>query len=334
MTRTIDNDIILDNLDLILNALNIEYNRTRGRYFFPCPVHGSDNYSSCSIYQDTGIWRCFTRGCHEGRQTVLGFVAACLKCSHDESVNFCRSAIGNENSTRTVAPRQKIDYRRKTVNRDLIIPLVEPRVEFYLRRGYSQEILMKYDIFLCKKRTNSLYGRIIFPIYDNAHENAVGFVARTLHPQCIVCNKFHSTSKPCPVNVYDKIKSEKWLNSKGFNRYSTLFNYWFAKDFIREKEEVILVEGQGDVMKLEMAGIHNSVGIFGTELTAGQLSILDNSGAKRLYIGTDSDTAGREALLKIQDKTRGKFEVIPLTPTEKDFGEMSVPEIVQYFTSV
>lgn len=327
--------MLVDNIDLILDALNIDYNQTRGRFFFPCPIHGSDNYSSCSIYQNSGVWRCFTRGCHKENQSIIGFISAYLKCSTDEGYQFCKNVLSGATHARITKPvKPSIDYRFKSIPRQTILPFINDRIEFYLRRGYSQEILKKYDVFIGKKRTNNLYGRVIFPIYDELRENIIGFTGRTLNPQCKLCKKYHSTSKPCPTNPYDKIRAEKWLNSRGFNRNSTLFNYWFAKQELLTKKEGILVEGQGDVLKLEMANIHNSLGIFGTELTQSQISMLDKLGLNKLYIATDSDAAGTEAAEKIKEQLKNVTETYRLILKEKDFGEMDVNEIVEYFSSL
>ncbi len=159
-------------------------------------------------------------------------------------------------------------------------------------------------------------------------------MGRTLKPQCPTCRKFHTPKENCPTNVYEKIRSEKWLNSKGFSRTKHLFNYWFAHPYIEKTKSIILTEGQGDVLKLEMAGIHNSVGIFGTELTESQINVLDKSSASRVYISTDSDEAGQAAATKIAKALSEKFEVVRMEPSLKDFGDMTVQEIKNYFNTL
>ena len=49
----------------------------------------------------------------------------------------------------------------------------------------------------------------------------------------------------------------------------------FAKEFIKESGIVILVESPGNVWRLEEAGVHNSVAIFGSSLADRQKMILD-----------------------------------------------------------
>ena len=91
----------------------------------------------------------------------------------------------------------------------------------------------------------------------------------------------------------------KWLNSKGFNSGACLYNYWNAKDHISETSTAILVEGQGDVWRLDEAGIYNVVGMFGCSLGGQQRLILERSGALKLVVMTDADEAGQKARDKI-----------------------------------
>ncbi len=327
-------DKVISNIDIILSALGIDYTHAKGRFFFPCPIHGSDNYSSLSMY-DSGHWRCFTRSCHSyNDKGIFGFVQAVKKISRKDAVKFCSNVLEGIEVNTTVVKKKTIDYRCKLVERSLILPNVNSSIDFYLRRGYSREILLKYDVFLCKKRTSNLYGRVVFPIYDEERKNAVGFVGRSLNPQCVVCKKYHSTSKPCPELPYEKIASEKWLNSKGFARNNTLFNLWFAKEHIQKCGKVILVEGQGDVLKIEMADVKISLGIFGTILTKSQISLLAGTGAKEVYIATDNDVAGQEAATNIEKQLANDFITHRLITGTKDFGDMDVKEVMEYIPSL
>lgn len=327
-------DKFLENLDIILAALKIDFNQSSGRYFFPCPCHSSDNYNSCSIYTNTGIWRCFTRHCeYEYRDNLFGFVSGVLKCSYDEAKKFCENVIdGLDVSVDNPRPKPKqIDFRFKEISREKLLPFVDADIPFYLRRGYSTEILKKYDLFICKKKRNLLYGRIVFPIYNNDRTSIIGFVGRTLQPQCEKCRKFHSPTKKCPESSFEKIICEKWVNSKGLARNKLLFNYWWSRDYIRESGKIILVESQGDVLKIEMADIHNSVGIFGTELSPKQAELIKQSGAKQVILCMNNDEAGRIAADKIE-KILG-METIKLELPENDMGDMAIPDIRHFLST-
>lgn len=327
----------INNVSIILEAMKINYNESYNRFFFPCPIHGSDNFSSVSIYKNTGQWLCFTRHCEEkvGRN-FLDFVAGYLKCDKKTATIYCDNIIegifpellvNNSHNQISYEPT----FKFKEIPREEILKHVNPMIPFYLRRGYSTEILKKYDLFICKKKRNLLYGRIVFPIYNNDRTSIIGFVGRTLQPQCEKCRKFHCLTKKCPESPFEKIICEKWVNSKGLARNKLLFNYWWSRDYIRESGKIILVESQGDVLKIEMADIHNSVGIFGTELSPKQAELIKQSGAKQVILCMNNDEAGRIAADKIE-KILG-METIKLELPENDMGDMAIPDIRHFLST-
>jgi 5S rRNA maturation endonuclease (ribonuclease M5) len=333
----------LANLGMILDALKIEYEENGQRFFFPCPLHPSDNYNSMSIYKDTGIATCFTRNCllDQGDGTgIFRFISAVLASdnqidypstpSRRTAIEFCNRVFkGKSLNIYESTKIEKIDYRFKEIDRSLIIPYVDPNIEFYLRRGYSREILKKYDIFICKKRNNSMYGRITIPIYNDEHSKAVGFMGRSLNPRCESCKKYHPTNLSCPSNPYEHIRAEKWLNSKGLARNKLLFNYWYAKDEIDRMKSVILVESPGNTIKLVQAGFNNVLGIFGTALSKNQVLKLDERSIETVYLGLDADEAGQEATKKIREQL-DKYNCVTITPPVNDYGDMQVVDIQKF----
>jgi hypothetical protein len=74
-------DIIFDDIDLLLEDLELEYERQDDNIFMCCPIHaGSDNPQGLSISLYRKAWRCWTRGCHEDSSTdIFGFIGGCLK---------------------------------------------------------------------------------------------------------------------------------------------------------------------------------------------------------------------------------------------------------------
>lgn len=136
--------------------------------------------------------------------------------------------------------------------------------------------MVKYDVGFCDNCDKEMFGRTVFPVYDDHHEFMVGCVGRT------------ETGHP-----------DRWINF-GFEAKNYLYNYWFARNFIKESKTVILVEGAKDVLRLEEYEIHNSVGCFGAHLTDGQQIILERSGAMNIITMYDPDEAGNEARNQVE----------------------------------
>jgi len=329
---------VVNNIGLILDSFGIKYIENPNRFIFSCPIHGSNNYNSMVIYKRTGYSMCFTRDClkqqGEGKG-IFRFVSALLKTGLAGAYEYCDKVLKGIPSDYTLEEFQTESeerYRPAAIDRSLIIPQVNPNIDFYLKRGYTREILQKYDMFICQKKNNLLCGRIVIPVYNDEYTQAVGFLGRTLYPKCPSCKKYHLKTRPCPTFSFDIIKSEKWLNSKGMSRNKLLFNYWFAKEEVEKRGEVLLVESPGNVIKLAQAGINNTVAIFGTILSYEQIKKLENLGVKRVYLGLDKDGAGEAAAEKIA-KQLSAFECIPLIPPSNDYGEMSTNEIQEFLYS-
>ena len=131
--------------------------------------------------------------------------------------------------------------------------------------------------------------RITFPIWD--HFGAiVGFGSRVL------------TSKQQP----------KYLNSKEsflFNKRNLLYAFHHAKKSIREKDNIILVEGYMDAIALHQAGFSQTVAIMGiaiSEQNAAEISRL----TQNVYLALDSDDAGYKAMERVNQEFL-KLGVIP-----------------------
>src|SRR5699024_8623080 len=98
----------------------------------------------------------------------------------------------------------------------------------------------------------------------------------------------------------------KYLNSSESELYQKgriLYNFDLAKKYIRRKSEVILFEGQFDVISVYQAGIKNVIATLGTSLTENQAKLL------KRYVDTvilcfDTDTAGIEASFKAAELLR------------------------------
>jgi DNA primase len=106
-----------------------------------------------------------------------------------------------------------------------------------------------------------------------------------------------------------------------------LYNYWYAKEFIKKTFVVVLVESPGNVWRLEESGIHNSVALFGSSLKDKQKILLDISGAMTIITIMDSDDAGKKAAAQIQTKCNKTYNVINLTIDYPDVAEMSIESI-------
>jgi DNA primase len=94
----------------------------------------------------------------------------------------------------------------------------------------------------------------------------------------------------------------KYLNSKESRLYAkseTLYGLDRARDEVRRRRSVVLVEGYFDVMGLHQAGVTHAVALCSTALTPGHLQQLQRVEARELVLLLDGDEAGRKAVERL-----------------------------------
>lgn len=319
----------------ILDYFDIEYEEHENRVSAPCPVHGGDKTDALTVFTSgdsvVGNWYCWTQHCEkEFINTVLGLIRGILSNRKDKKISFTEAVEFATNFLNMSLDDFEVDnnYKEKVsfiscasnllknpsppkkgVPKELVRKSLQRPVKYYLDRGFQEETLDLFDVGICASQSKLMYNRIVVPVYDDNNEYMVGCVGRSLE---------------------DNPKTQKWINSKGFNSGVHLYNYSLAKNRISETSTIILVEGQGDVWRLWEAGIKNAVGIFGCNLTDFQLIKIEKSGALNIVVMTDNDEAGKKASKNIQDKCERLFNMYYPTLKSKDVGDMSVEDINQY----
>ncbi|HST08001.1 MAG TPA: DNA primase, partial [Gemmatimonadaceae bacterium] len=123
-------------------------------------------------------------------------------------------------------------------------------------------------------------GRLMFPILDSMGRS-IGFGGRLLGP-----------GEPKYLN-----SSESPVFSKG----KTLYGLNWAKNDIRREDQVLVVEGYFDVVRLMTAGVQTVVAPMGTALTDAQAGALRKL-TRNVFLLYDSDRAGLQATFRSGDE--------------------------------
>lgn len=355
-------DRVCDKIEDLLSYFNIDYKIT-GRFIsMSCPIHGGDNMSAFNLYPEgekyRGNWKCRSHGCEEiFKSSILGFIRGVLShqdygwskngdkaYSFDEAIKFAekflnqrisdikidKTHIEKSNFSNTVSfisnAEQTIEENVSHVNRQQIRKSLSIPSKYFLSRGFSSEILDKYDVGDCINSTKEMNNRAVVPIYDIDYKHMTGCSGRSVFTKCEQCSHYHEAGCPKDNELY---KYSKWRHSLNFKSQNNLYNFWFAKDSIKQNKKAIIVESPGNVWKLEEAGIHNSVAIFGTNLSNHQKMLLDTSGAMTLIIAMDNDEPGRKAAESIIAKCHKIYNIHKLSISYGDIGEMTAEQIKQ-----
>lgn len=153
---------------------------------------------------------------------------------------------------------------------------------FLSKKGSSLMLAEELGLIIPKKNGgyyDRFRGRIIFPISD-IHGRTIGFGGRSI-----------DGSEP------------KYLNSSEsvlFKKSDSLYGITFARRWIKESDEALIVEGYMDLLSLHEAGIKNSVATLGTALTTGHLRVIKRL-CSNIVTVFDADQAGVKATLRSID---------------------------------
>ena len=320
-----------------------------------CPIHGGDNDSALNLYYtgDTyrGNWNCRTHHCeHIFKGSIIGFIRGILShqkyvwtkntddvVSFQEALDYATDFLNlslpdikvsvNEQEKSTFIKNSKIlssdniDKNKSGITRSMVRKNLEIPSKYFLDRGFSQEILNKYDVGDCVSTNKEMSNRAVVPIYDIDYHSMIGCTGRIVFNECPKCGGYHNSSVECDY------KTSKWRHSAGFKTQETLYNLWFAKEYIKKTGCVIIVESPGNVWKLEQNNIHNSVAIFGSNLSDRQKTLLDISGAMSIIVIMDNDDAGEKARQQIYNKCHRTYNIHNIRINKNDIAEMSDIEI-------
>ncbi len=146
------------------------------------------------------------------------------------------------------------------------------------KRGFTQEELIATGLFYRKGDglVCRLSNRVIIPICDYAG-SVVAFGGRVI-----------GEGEP------------KYLNSPEtpiFQKGKLLFGWHLAKEYIRTKGRVILVEGYMDVISMHIAGFRETVASLGTAFTVEQAKRISRL-TRNVFILYDGDNAGLKAAFR------------------------------------
>lgn len=310
-----------------------EYYESNNLLISHCPIHDGDNQTAFNINIDEyneehyGKWFCNTKGCHNDKpgKDIISLVWMLLEKKEDREIKFpevvkfcnkfCSDVSVDEDSINTIKNdvfdkllklqgKNIIKQNSSKISRDAVRSRLQFPATFYIERGFSEEALNEFDIGLCMNPKSQMYHRVVFPVYDENHEFMVGCTGRTI------------SNNP-----------RKWINQKGFNKSNYLYNYGKAIEHIRRAETIILVEGQGDVIRLWEAGIYNAVGMFGSKISDAQEFLIQKTGVSNIVIMADNDEAGNLCTKDITERLKYLFNIYTVQIPKNDIGDMTVDEI-------
>lgn len=294
----------------------------RGNKFWGCCPFHREKTPSFTVDQYEGLYHCF--GCKEGGD-VITFIEKIESCDfHDAVIRLAEMAkmpLPEISTDENLIKRKKdkdiilkiLDLAKKHYHENIYLPQAKPAQEYIKKRGFTRHELEDFEIgyslnwyelinYLTKqgfsneqllasgvaqsKDQGKLYDamgeRLVFPILNSFGE-CIGFTARALEKTDFAKYKntaetpvFQKSKVVFGINLLKKLKQEKGLNN------------------------IIIVEGQIDVISMHRAGFKNTVACLGTALTADHAKELKRL-CEDIILCFDGDEAGIKATIRSID---------------------------------
>lgn len=292
-----------------------------GRYLKGlCPFH-QEKTPSFFVFGERGTFRCF--GCGEGgdlftyvmRRDGSSFPDALRLLAGEAGVELRAQDRDPEADRQRRLTRSALEEAANLMHRLLREAPEATGTRAYLEeRGVSEEMLTAFRLGYAPARGSPVtrhlrqldtdpealratglvrdddgpprdyfFNRLIFPISERRGA-VIGFGARALGDA-----------------------TPKYLNSREsdtFRKGNHLYGFNLAADSIRRERAAVLVEGYMDAIAAHQFGFKNTVASMGTALTAEQGRLLAGSGAQRIILALDADTAGAAATRRGVDVLR------------------------------
>ncbi len=330
---------IKDKLDIV--SLVSEYTplkKAGNNFKANCPFH-NEKSPSFVVSQERQMWHCF--GCAKGGD-IYTFLMEYEKVEFFEALRILAKKAGIELESKGfdsgISSQKERIYVLNNLAKEYYHYVLtshkagEKALEYIKKRGISEKMIQTFMIgfspnggyglsdYLTKKkrfaaqdvidaglafgrggRTVDFFrGRLMFPLVDQ-RDNVVGFSGRILD---------------------DSQDVSKYVNTRetvAYHKGDHVFGINVTKDAIRRSGQAILTEGEFDVISCFQHGISNVVGVKGTALTEGQVTLLGRF-APKITFCFDGDNAGQEAIrrsLPIVER-KGLTQTVIAIPDGKD----------------
>lgn len=287
------------------------------RYWGCCPFH-NEKTPSFSVMQDEGQFYCF--GCKEYGD-VISFVQKIESCEFMDAVKILaeqahmempKITASDDDTHKRAKEKERLlallDATWKHYHENLYLPQAKPAQDYIKSRNFTRHELDDFKIgyslnwnemidylkgkgFTIKEMEDAgvaqskdgraydvLGGRLVFPIF-NAFNDCVGFSARA-------------------IEKTDFAKYKNTAETMVFQKSKVVFGINLLKQLKQagELKNIIIVEGQIDVIAMHRAGFKSTVACMGSALTHDNAQILKRI-SRDIVLCFDGDAAGQKATL-------------------------------------
>jgi len=277
-------------LERVLRSYQVDWLQRSGpgQYRGHCPIHRGQGAEAFHVNVGRGVFHCFACG---AGGNVLDFVAAMEDCSIREAALRLQSTHGDGlggNAPWVAAgssETRKLVTKKREVNPPLRFSLrLDPVHPYLAERGIDRATASYFGVGYFRGR-GLMSGRIAIPIRD--HEGRL----------VAYCGRALDGAAP------------RYQFPAGFQKSQVLFNHHRARAI--GDDQVIVVEGFFDCMRVHQAGFGCVVALMGARLSGIQKSLLIDQ-YRKVILMLDGDPTGRSATTQIANDLAPAISVAEL----------------------
>ncbi len=330
MTQDNNNIIeqIKDRIDIIdIISEHVALKKNGRNYLGLCPFH-KEKTPSFSVNAEKGIFKCFGCGASGDAISFLmqlnhqTFLEVMEDLAYKYGIEWKVQGQGNSGE---ITEQKKLIIKANSLTAKFFSDYLQTKTDakdYLEQRGCTPDIISRFGLGFAPDKNDALYdyltkqgfkadflekaglisvktdgkgyydkfrNRIIVPVY-NEKGDVVAFGARI----------FKSDNGPKYINSQETLV---------YNKSKTLYGLYQAKDYIRENDAVIIMEGYFDVITAHVHGVNNAVASCGTSLTEQHVKILNRyMNHKRIFLAYDADEAGQKATKRNAELIKSEFE--------------------------
>lgn len=306
---------IKDRLDIVdVVSKYVILKKSGGNYWGCCPFH-NEKTPSFSVSPAKQIYKCF--GCGEGGD-VLSFLMKINNQSFAEVVKEQAEILGIELPNNFDKSKDNKDIKEQIYScmkdaaefykKTLLENKTSEAYQYLANRGITDENIETYRLGFAPNAYDALQKFLKVKhneeIQEKAgliikRENGNGFIDRFRNRITIPIFDEKGNIVAFGARAIEAGQNPKYLNSPEtlvYNKSHVLYGLYHAKEAIKEKDSIVIMEGYFDVISAQVNGAKNAVGACGTALTDSHVKLISRyTQSRKIYLAFDTDKAGQMA---------------------------------------
>lgn len=281
-----------------------------GNFWGLCPFH-AERTPSFSVSRDRQIYKCF--GCGKGGG-VINFIMAMENLSYPEAIRFLAKREGMEVPVESGESEERRNRLRRAIEANtaaarfyhsyMTSPQGESVREYMASRRISPKFATRFGLGAAPSEWDTLTRALTAQGFSKKELVDAGLAVAGKNGG--IYDKFRSRLMLPVIDVrgdvvgftsriLPNLEGAKYLNSPDticFKKGQLIYALNYAKN--TKRPNLILVEGNIDVITLHQAGFDNVIATMGTALTADHARVISRY-TKELVLCYDNDEAGKKA---------------------------------------